>query len=36
MEKKNVYHYNRAVGTFDLVLDALTAFRHIKQLSDKE
>jgi hypothetical protein len=34
MEKKNVHHYNGAAGTFDFVLDALTAFSHIKKMSD--
>jgi hypothetical protein len=33
MEKKNVYHYNGPAGTLDFILDALTAFRHIKKIS---
>ncbi len=36
MAKENVYHYNGAAGTFDFVLDALTAFRHIKQISSSK
>jgi hypothetical protein len=31
MAKENVHHYNGTAGTLDFVLDALTAFRHIKK-----
>ncbi len=33
MKKENVHHYNGEAGTLDFVLDALTAFRHIKKAS---
>lgn len=33
MQKENVHHYNGEAGTLDFVLDALTAFRHIKRAS---
>jgi hypothetical protein len=33
MANKNVYYYGGSAGTFDFVLDALTAFRHIKKSS---
>jgi hypothetical protein len=31
MANNNVYYYSGSAGTFDFVLDALTAFRHIKK-----
>ena len=31
MAKNNVYHYNGPAGSLDFILDALTAFRHIKK-----
>ena len=36
MRKEHVYHYNGSAGTFDFILDALTAFRHIKNASIKK
>ncbi|WP_417913605.1 hypothetical protein [Candidatus Electronema sp. JM] len=36
MAKKNVYHYNGPAGSLDFILDALTAFRHIKKYNVME
>lgn len=35
MANNNVYYYDGSAGTFDFVLDAITAFKHIKKSSHR-